>query len=459
MKNFFFHVRNMTLIVAAAAFLGLLLLMVAYSLPNEKIYNNVKASLHIYEIEHDHYIWGLDKFPTYVDNFTNIVMLMEAIYPVKNGVLDSALVNRMWSLEEGNSPAHSLINGINSNREADLNKDKKYGRYWHGYLIFLKPLLYKTTVGSIRLLNSYIQLFLIAIAAVLLYKKLGMFYVFAFILTVAAINPVTTALCFQNSTVFYVLLFAVIALLLKNEFIKENARYIYFFLIVGICTSYFDFLTYPFVSLGVPLCLFVVLNKEKFFIVPIKEVFKKLFGCLFAWCFGYAGMWASKWILATTLTDYNALADTFYNAIESKLSAVEVIAISPDANASTWDYIKFLFSPQHNLPQGYAITQEITAAEVFYKNIHALFDTPFAIIFALFILFMIFRMIKNKFKPHMNLNILIIFAFIAALPFVWYFIVIKHSEIHFFFVHRELAISVFAIACFFIELGLKKTFS
>ena len=118
----------------------------------------------------------------------------------------------------------------------------------------------------------------------------------------------------------------------------------------------------------------------------------------------------------TALTDYNALADAFYNAIYSKLSMVEMKAIIPDSNADIWDAIKFLFSPQHNLPQGYTITQEIIDAEVFYKNIYALF-----------ILFMIFRMIKNKFKPHMNLNILIIFAFIAALPFVWYFIVIKHS--------------------------------
>lgn len=439
--------RNMTLIVAASAAVGFVLMLAAYSLPNEKIFANVKASLHLYEIEYDHYFWGLDKLPTDVDNFTNAIMLMEAIYPAESDVLDSALVNRMWNLE-GNSPIRTLMDGINTNRQADLNKDTKYGRYWHGYLIFLKPLLCVTNVGNIRLLNSYVQFLLFVIVFVLLYRRLGVRYVLAFAVTILAINPVTTALCFQNSTTLYVTLLGMIFLLLKNDWLAEKSRYVYFFLLLGICTAYFDLLTYPLVAFGVPLCLFVVLNKEKFFPVPIKDAAKKIFRCAFGWGFGYAGMWASKWILATALTDYNALFDAFGNAIYSKLSSVTVGATSGAGVPTFAEYVKFLLSPTPALPPGYFVKEQITILEVFQKNIFALFDTPFFFIFGLFVLYMIFRLIRRKQKPAVNLNVAGIFAFAAALPFVWYAAIIKHSYIHTFLVHRDLAVSIFAVACF-----------
>lgn len=451
MKFFCLQVRNMTLVIAVAAAVGLAFMLAAYSLPNEKIFAHVKSSIGIYKKEGDHYVWAPGKFPTDVDNFTNCIMLMEAVYPSERSLLDSALVNRMWGLGERHSPLHTLIESMEQDRRADINDEWKYGRYWHGYLIFLKPLLCVTSVGNIRLLNSYVQLSLIIAAIVLLYRRLGARYVLAFALAIFVINPVTTSLCFQNSNVFYVTLLGVIFLILKNDWLIENSRWFYYFLILGICTVYFDLLTYPLVSFGVPLCLFVVLNKEQFFHLTIKNSAKKIFLCAFSWGYGYVGMWVSKWILATTLTDYNAIMDSFYNALVSKLSSATVTATESAAATTPFDYIKFLFNS--TVPQGYVIAHKITVWEVFSRNINALFDTGFSVIFVLFVLYMIFLIIKRKQKPAMNLNIVAVFAFVAVLPFIWYAIIIQHSYIHTFFVYRELAMSIFAIACFLVMLG------
>ena len=268
------------------------------------------------------------------------------------------------------------------------------------------------------MLNFQIQFLLIISVLLLTYQRLGKYHTFAFAVTLMAINPVTTALCFQNSTVLYITLTATIFLLRKNELLADSERYLYFFLIVGICTSYFEFLTYPFVSLGIPLGFFVMLNKEKFYHLSVRNALKEMFHCSFAWGFGYVGMWSVKWILATLLTRYNVLVDAFYNALASKL---------PSA------------------------AQEFTFYQVLSKNFYAL-SGSYIFVLAIFILYMIYRAIKNRQNIYFNKTMAAIFTFIIALPFIWYAVVMKHSYIHDFLVYRELAISIFGITCITVEI-------
>lgn len=71
----------------------------------------------------------------------------------------------------------------------------------------------------------------------------------------------------------------------------------YVFLIIGMATSYVDFLTYPFVSLGIPLVIWLILDNEE---KVIQKLGKMVWNSGF-WCAGYAGMWAGKWILGSIL--------------------------------------------------------------------------------------------------------------------------------------------------------------
>ena len=292
-------------------------------------------------------------------------MLIEAIYPTDKGIVDSALSNRRWHLGEKNSPAQTLINSTNNKLSADKKEvEWNYARYWHGYLVFLKPLLCVTNPGRIRVLNFQIQFLLICLTLILIYKKLGSYYV----------------------------------------------------------------LTYPLVSLGIPLCFLVALNREKFFALPIKSAIKKLTAYSAAWGFGYVGMWASKWILATMFTEYNVLVDAFYNALSSKLSP-SILQVS----------------------EGVTVTQDFTFFDVLGKNFHAL-DGSYIYIFAAFILYLIYKVIQNRKNFRLNKTVLLTFAFVISLPFIWYFVVIKHSYIHDFLVYRELAIAIFGLSCLLVEI-------
>ena len=68
----------------------------------------------------------------------------------------------------------------------------------------------------------------------------------------------------------------------KHDKIKAERMYL-LFLALGIATSYFDFLTYPFVTLGVPLALMLVYNSKLRF--PKQLFYTIQYSVL--WCVGY----------------------------------------------------------------------------------------------------------------------------------------------------------------------------
>ena len=49
-----------------------------------------------------------------------------------------------------------------------------YARYWHGYLLFLKPLLLFFSLSDIRMMNAALQLILAAGVLLLAFRKRGL---------------------------------------------------------------------------------------------------------------------------------------------------------------------------------------------------------------------------------------------------------------------------------------------
>ena len=73
---------------------------------------------------------------------------------------------------------------------------------------------------------------------------------------------------------------------------------------IGIVVSYFDFLTYPLVTLGVPLCLLLILQADK---ITYLQKIKNIISLSIAWVIGYLGMWAMKWMIGSIATHKNIL--------------------------------------------------------------------------------------------------------------------------------------------------------
>ncbi|MBQ9487148.1 MAG: hypothetical protein IJU91_05020, partial [Selenomonadaceae bacterium] len=356
-------------------------------------------------------------------NFTDSIMLMKAAYPVEN-LIQSAFLNPSWKFinDSPDAPVDTLIDVMKNNRQADA-ENWYYPLYWHGYLVILKPALMISPVHDLRVLNFYVQFFLMLSALFLFYQRFGRNLTLAFALTLLTINPVTAAIDFQNSDVFCIILLSAIFILRKNEFLLRGENYLYFFLLLGIVTVYVDFLTYPFAAFGVSLCLCVLMNEKIFLAMPPKEILKKLSAYLFAWGFGYGGMWAGKWILASVLTGENVILSALGKVIyrtSTTLSAAE--------GGTTFTFI-----------------------DVLARNFSALFRGPLPIILGLLLIYLIYILIRGKKKIFVTKSRLAAFAFIMLVPFLWYAVVKNHSYVHDYMTYRNLAVTIFAALSFFVE--------
>lgn len=150
------------LVLLSGAILGLAALLLVHLLPCAPMREHVYWSLGMIEKEFDDEIL-IEGYPsTLTGNFTDCLMLEHAVYSSdKHTVFEQALhMYRAESFdasggEDGWWPGYSLrdyLTGIPQAREVS------YSRYWHGYLVFLKPFLYLTSFNTIRLLQASVQI-------------------------------------------------------------------------------------------------------------------------------------------------------------------------------------------------------------------------------------------------------------------------------------------------------------
>lgn len=353
----FFSIKSLSSIlinIVVASMVGTVLLVGAYSLPTESIENHINSSSVIFEVEGAYpslFPWCTSQ----LDNWTDAVMLLEAADDTADSAINKAMFAYCRRISDHN-PSQSLvahyINGI------DFDVIRTYPRYWHGYHVLLKPLLEFMDYQSIRRSNAIVQLLLVVLTSCLLVWRKMKGYVIPFLLSYFMLMPVALAKSLQFSSCFYIFTLAMIAiLLLKN---KGEGRYEYFtFLNIGIATSYFDFLTYPIATFGVPAVLFLFMHSE----YALERKLSSLLKSLFCWGVGYAGMWSLKWIIASLITG----EDIIRNALNGFLARTS----SSSADGNTY----------------YTLLQ----CEI--KNVRAFITTPFAILVVVFIILMIMRIL------------------------------------------------------------------
>lgn len=411
-----------------SACIGVVSLMAVYSLSTEPMVYHVKDSVQIYDREGLYPSWAPGKKSTQSDNFTDAIMVRNAIYPDNSLLLKNALLNPKFNYPKANQ-VQSLVNQVNEKPGAVVST---YPRYWHGYLVFLKPALMVLTISNIRMVNMLFQFLLAAWVIYLLYNKLGKGVALSYFLMYLSLNPFSLALSFQFSSMYYVMSFASLFLLLRTKWVLSGYHFCYVCLFAGIFTAFFDLLTYPLISLGVPLVIFLLFScsgKTK------RELFWAIITCTFFWGVGYGGMYMSKWILGNVLTDSDVLA----NALRQLGHRVSNRASDNAANQST-----------------------VSLIETYGKNLKVLKETVLlpVLIFLPYILYKLRTLKKNI--PIFSDWIAVRWGlgFIACYPFFWYAVLCNHSYVHFWFTYRELGITVFAIGCLlatlFFDISVRK---
>lgn len=394
-------------IVISGLIIGTLLLMLVYLLPTDIMYKNLKSSSALIHQETSYFNAYPNLRNTVQDNYTDALELSKAVYDGTESVIDKAMY--AYGHQTVSDPFASLQDEMNTGIKGGRGG---YTRYWHGYLLVLKPLLLIFNYNEIRYFNALFQLGLMVIVCLLLYKNNKKNFIIPYLFSMFAISFMTISKSLQYSCIFDIFNISMIIMLKYNDKLKNH--YLYYFLILGMCTSYFDFLTYPIATLGMSMITYIILNNK-----DNKLLLKDIIIYSIMWGLGYGLMWGGKWLVGTLLTGEN-----FF---KSAMQAVETRSSSTIGDS------------------------KITYISVLYRNLGSYFSIPFIVIFVVLNIYYVIKLIKkfdiNKLKCIFN------YLLISMMPLAWYFVLKNHSYIHNFFTYRSLVVLLFAYLCFISSLS------
>lgn len=413
------------LVGAVCLLAGFLLMIGVYMLPTGRMKSHVAESDEIFNYEgiYPQLMHGMKS--SQLDNYTDALMYATAIHPGNGKILWKAMYNARYEYEDTDM-VQSLNDYANdASGKEPLRYEIGYARYWHGYLVILKPLLLFLNVSEIRLLNQIMQTFFLSWLLCMVIKKYGIRYVIPIIMMVLVLNPVVMPLSLQYSWVYYISLLGSIFLVgMKQQ--PESEFYLLLFMVLGMSTSYFDLLTYPMITLGLPLVMFLLKCRE---CKSVKKIIMTISICVI-WFAGYAVMWIGKWVLAFVFAHINLSQE-----VSDKISERTSMAGELNEPFTLWTVI------------GKPLSVVLTKPYVF----------AFICLFIGYFMWIMFQRRKSD-KGHKNnfketLLYLLPYMFIAFIPFARFCVLSNHTYAHYWFVYRELSVTVLAIGTMALELA------
>lgn len=390
------------------------ILICSYGLPNYRIRQNLQASVDTIKSENGFYFRPFfGKENPYsdshtLDNYTDALILGTALdkgEDLGENVVKRAMVNYRYDNND-DGPIISFEKAIQEENYANAT----YTRYWFGIEAFLRPLLMIFNYQTIRYLNVILIFGLLMTATIMISKKIDLKYAIAFAISISLMGISIIPESLQYSPVMYILLISSIAISVIANSTKFNKLLPFIFLIMGSVTAFMDLLTYPLVTLGIPLIL-VILIKQKNGERELKNNILLIIELGAIWAISYGATYFVKWALASIVLNQNIIVESIN---------------------------QFLF--RANIGDA----DKINKFSVIYTNFKIYFN---AIVLTLLLIYFIlwgFMMFKYREKEIKIKDVLPIIL-IGILPYAWYIVLSNHSNIHSWMTYRIQAITMFSI--------------
>ena len=326
-----------------------------------------------------------------LDNFTDALM-MNQIYNIDRQHPVRSAMKMIRSSEQGRDwdQPGLLVRRVNG----EILEEQHYARYWHGGSFLYRPLFLLMDYAALRYVLFLVSSILLLLLVCTYYQQAGWVKTLAlsmgFLLTYGFVT--------QFSMQFFpVLVLTVIACLLVVKK-RQTSDGMMLFFVIGSLTCYFDLLTTPLLTLGVPLAVMLSLNQDSSF--SFKDNLLKVVKLALLWGLGFALTFGMKWALATLILGQNIFADAY----EVSLYRMEA------EDFTRWDAVTMNFEMLH-----------------------------WGIIAILVVVFLAFNLLKHK---YFNFKKALLFLLIGLVPYLWYFLLANHSYQHWWFTFRLQAITV-----------------
>ena len=363
------------------------------------------------------------------DDYTDALMINTAYSIDPQKPFESILLDRKNYLPEKEQTIYKEVNGsLLSAKDADydifkelsltvegnISESFEYARYWHGYLVWLRPALLFLNINHIRILIIMILVILAFLLIKNLSKKIDFKYCWIIIISLFVSDYFLVGLTFQGISMFLVSMIISVVISTRFDKIKNIGPY---FFVTGMLAAFFDLLTHPIITLGLPMIVYLLLkqNKEQ---ISIKQALKIIIINSILWGIGYVLTYLTKWVLV----------DIFYNRGLIKTALAQFFYRS-------W--------------QNYAT--DITYLGVVKRNFY--FSSYRTIIYFIFlIVYSIFILLKDYKNININLKVSIPYLIISIMPIAWFMCMRNHDYEHAYFTYRSLLVFYLGIGMFSMKL-------
>ena len=393
-RNNGLHVAQYAVLFAGLIALYLLIGLASGLVSGKSVERHVHQTLEQTDLKSDFWFAFLYKPNYYMDNFTDALIVNQAWCLGEEDTLNlwqrMMLVPRQKGDGEECESLRRLANG-----DTALNT-VYYPRYWHGSTFLMRFLLAIDDYVVLRTLFYLLSSLLLLWVVLALAHKVGTWMAVIYGLSLATVDVFMMQFSIQFLPVLLITLAGTLWVLNR----KRSSLGVVFF-VLGSLTAYFDLLTAPLLTWGVPLLVWLAANGQRS-TANGRQLFTDAFASLL-WAVGYAATWAAKWLLATLTTPMNVFADASRQA--SVRAAVE--------GYTRWG----------------AVERNLDLVPWFYVTITAVVLVLLAV---------------RHFNGKGWRNALLCLA-VALSPVAWYMVMGNHSYEHYWFTYRMLGVTVMGL--------------
>lgn len=390
-------------------------IVAVHTIPSDSIRNSVAKSAGY--IDKEGIFFKVFGFPLFqIDNMTDCMMLNLAVYADDSHPVSASMLNYYGYNDSGSRGYFNMASDTETlalRGNGSVGDVMMYGRYWHGYQVVLRPLLVFLDYQQIRTLNYVLLFSLMLVLAAMLYSYAGSAVALLFLLSLLAVSFPIVPLAIQFSTCFYIAFVSSIVVLRFPSVVSDRCKLAVLFFVTGALTSYFDFLTTPQITLGLPLICSFISGRVR------GSRLRHVVGMCSVWLLGYSLLWTSKWGMAYLLTDSGP--DVLETAIGSFI-------------LRTSDSVYFGGEQMRISQFAGIVLSRLGVAGLCLAGLVA------AGVLALVAAYI--------YRYRRNLREYDYLLCISAIVPVWYLLLRNHSLQHFFFTWRAIFVTVFGLALF-----------
>ena len=400
---------------------GYLLIAAAYALPEWTITFNSSASTDFMVAQ---YVSKDTEWMNWPDYYTDMVMLNIASYADEaDPFWTRAAENKKIGHTEEDSYPFDIVLWLSErtpiektwysyNESTSVYEPCYYGKYWNGYLVFLRPLLLYLNMRQIYSIIRSVMIGAFCVSVLILMIRDRRFVV-PFVLSFLTLRPFTK-FCLTYAVIEILLCIFISVSAIDRKLIDSSEKRSVFFFLMGIINAYFTLMGFSYV-VPVFCSVYLACSAEDTGGRVTGEA-EKIISMLFWYFAGFCSMWAVKWIILA-IADTGLLSEVV-DSIKLRLSHEDYGEKVSLWGALLWNMCGFYY-------KGTALTWSIYAA------------AGLAVL--------ITGMSLKQRKTLITVSDVAVLVTVLFMVVFRYALVLNHSRVHYFFMNRLFSGAVFVV--------------